>query len=132
MIFVLSLLGLVVFPLWSVGTWRNPPRPNYRIPFLGVHPSFPPSGLMLLGYGCIYIAFGELGLTPFPEPIELMYGLGVLILAILVWLGLIFSLGVPAPKFLIPPKARPWLQEERENRRRRRAERKQRSRSKGS
>lgn len=132
MIFVLSLLGMVVFPLWSVGTWKNPPRPNYRIPFLGVHPSFPPAGLMLLGYGCIYIAFDELGLTPFPEPLLYLYGLPGLTLVLLGWLGLLFSLGVPAPKFLIPPKARSWLQEERENRRRRRAERKQRNRSKRS
>lgn len=125
MIFVLSLIGMVVFPLWAKGTWRNPPRPNYRIPFLGVHPAFPPAGLTFLGYGCIYIAFRELGLTPFPEPLEFLYGLGGAVLVFWGWLGLIFSLGVPAPRFLIPPKARPWLQEEREKRRRRRAERKQ-------
>lgn len=123
MIFVLCVLGVVIFPLWSIGTWKNPPRPNYRIPFLAAHPSFPPAGLMMLGYGCIYVAFGELGLTPFPEPIEIIYGLGGAVLVLWTWLGILFTVGVPAPKFLVPPKARVWLAAERKERRQRRAER---------
>lgn len=126
LITVLSALGALILTPLALWYWRRPVKPAKRPGpplFVNAHPTLPPAGLLLFGVGCLYAFLDRLGAVDAAPALEPIFGFALLPLVALTLLGILFSFGVPAPMFLVPPEARAGVARRREARKQRRRRR---------